>query len=99
MYQAVKEESGERGWVPVGHLFLYRVSVLLMKTPKSWYIGKIAQTTPPGAPATPSTSGAPNHLNTASLSLDSDASNGSLQPQVSPMSSAFPPLQSRAAVA
>ncbi|GJE91066.1 hypothetical protein PsYK624_072140 [Phanerochaete sordida] len=74
---AVKEETGDRGWVP------------------SWYIGKVP--TPAGAPATPSSSGG-HHFNSATLSLDGDAS-GSQQAQVSPMSSAFPPLQSQARAA
>jgi hypothetical protein len=63
---AVKEEGGDRGWVP------------------SWFIGKAASNS--GAPATPNT--APSQLNST---LDAD-SGGS---QVSPMSSAFPPVQTR----
>ncbi|KAL4266880.1 Adaptor for signal transduction [Pleurotus pulmonarius] len=62
---AVKEESGDRGWVP------------------SWFIGKVST-----APATPNTSG-PNGNNP----LD----DGIGQPQVSPMSSAFPSVQSKTA--
>jgi len=64
---AVKEEGGDRGWVP------------------SWFIGKVANLTG-GAPQTPSTTSAPNLL--ASSATDPEAPN---QPQVSPMSSAFPP--------
>ncbi|PSR76158.1 hypothetical protein PHLCEN_2v8656 [Hermanssonia centrifuga] len=77
---AVKEESGDRGWVP------------------SWYIGKVPA---PGAPATPSTSGAPQNFSSGTLSLEGDprfagdVSGSGQQPQVSPMSSAFPPIQSR----
>ncbi|TCD67590.1 Protein ste50 [Steccherinum ochraceum] len=80
---AVKEESGDRGWVP------------------SWFIGKVPTTS--GVPMTPSTSGAPisNQLGSATVSLDAGFSgdvpgpvNG--QPaQVSPMSSAFPPMATR----
>jgi protein STE50 len=75
--QAVKEENGDRGWVP------------------SWYIGKVPA--PAGAPATPSTSGTPHHFNSTTLSLDGDtsASSNGQQAQVSPMSSAFPPLQAQ----
>jgi len=75
---AVKEETGDRGWVP------------------SWYIGKVPTAT--GAPATPSSSGA-HHFNSATLSLDGDTSGSSHHTQVSPMSSAFPPLQSQARAA
>ncbi|KAG5639096.1 hypothetical protein H0H81_007040 [Sphagnurus paluster] len=63
---AVKEDGGDRGWVP------------------SWFIGKVGQ--PPNVPGTPSSS-IPSHLHSAS----EDAS----QPQVSPMSSAFPTTQTR----
>ncbi|KAI0091726.1 hypothetical protein BDY19DRAFT_983959 [Irpex rosettiformis] len=66
---AVKEESGDRGWVP------------------SWYIGKMP---PSGAPATPSTSSAPHHF-----PLEPGDGSGSQQAQVSPMSSAFPLIQTR----
>ncbi|OCH87509.1 hypothetical protein OBBRIDRAFT_759549 [Obba rivulosa] len=79
---AVKEESGERGWVP------------------SWYIGKVP--TPPGAPQTPSTSGPSHGLSVAYGESDSQyapAGSTSQQPQVSPMSSAFPPMQTRSAAA
>ncbi|KDQ27001.1 hypothetical protein PLEOSDRAFT_1066280 [Pleurotus ostreatus PC15] len=62
---AVKEESGDRGWVP------------------SWFIGKVST-----APATPNTSG-PNNP----MTID----DGISQPQVSPMSSAFPSVQSKTA--
>lgn len=62
---AVKEEGGDRGWVP------------------SWFIGKVA---PAGnVPPTPNTSVPPH---------GSDDAN---QSQVSPMSSAFPTVQTRAA--
>lgn len=74
---AVKEESGDRGWVP------------------SWFIGKVPTTL--GAPQTPSTSGAPNTLSAyteGDSRYGSDSSVGQ-QPQVSPMSSAFPPMQTR----
>ncbi|KIP10010.1 hypothetical protein PHLGIDRAFT_28697 [Phlebiopsis gigantea 11061_1 CR5-6] len=68
---AVKEESGDRGWVP------------------SWFIGKVP--TVPGGPATPSSS-APPHA----IPLEGDVSVTSVQQvQVSPMSSAFPPLQAQ----
>ncbi|RDB23537.1 Protein STE50 [Hypsizygus marmoreus] len=63
---AVKEEGGDRGWVP------------------SWFIGKVPQ--PGNAPPTPS-SGVPSHLHNPS-----DDTN---QAQVSPMSSAFPSMQTR----
>ncbi|TFK51710.1 hypothetical protein OE88DRAFT_1658295 [Heliocybe sulcata] len=67
---AVKEEGGDRGWVP------------------SWYIGKVSAT---GAtPATPSTSNPP--AITAGLEVLADSNAGSQQNQVSPMSSAFPPV-------
>jgi len=65
---AVKEEGGDRGWVP------------------SWFIGKVANATA-GAPPTPSTTQAPNVLASSSMTVDAEAN----QPQVSPMSSAFPP--------
>ncbi|THU91525.1 hypothetical protein K435DRAFT_780687 [Dendrothele bispora CBS 962.96] len=66
---AVKEDGGDRGWVP------------------SWFIGKVA---PAGnVPPTPSTSVPPNN---SSGNLDDGVSG---QPQVSPMSSAFPPQQTR----
>ncbi|KAH8093779.1 hypothetical protein BXZ70DRAFT_897267 [Cristinia sonorae] len=75
---AVKEDTGDRGWVP------------------SWFIGKVPTVT--GVPATPSSSGAPHNFNQASMSLDAgfggDVS-GNQQAQVSPMSSAFPPMQTR----
>ncbi|KZT27806.1 hypothetical protein NEOLEDRAFT_1239967 [Neolentinus lepideus HHB14362 ss-1] len=70
---AVKEEGGDRGWVP------------------SWYIGKISAT---GAtPATPSTSHPPAIIS-SSMTLDAmaDSNTASQQLQVSPMSSAFPPV-------
>ncbi|KAH9935908.1 uncharacterized protein BXZ73DRAFT_45294 [Epithele typhae] len=70
---AVKEDTGDRGWVP------------------SWFIGKVPSSG--GTPATPNASTAPN------LTVgDADASYRDLtgqQAQVSPMSSAFPPIQSR----
>ncbi|CAL1714792.1 unnamed protein product [Somion occarium] len=78
---AVKEESGDRGWVP------------------SWYIGKVP--TQSGVPPTPSTSGAPHNLTSASYSMDGDSrfnTDAIQQAQVSPMSSAFPPMQRTAAV-
>ncbi|KAF9462929.1 hypothetical protein BDZ94DRAFT_1219040 [Collybia nuda] len=58
---AVKEEGGDRGWVP------------------SWFIGKLAPTG--NVPPTPGS--VPSHL--------VNASDDTNQPQVSPMSSAFPP--------
>ncbi|KAJ7132134.1 protein kinase regulator [Mycena epipterygia] len=64
---AVKEEGGDRGWVP------------------SWFIGKVAT-----GPATPSTSVPP---------LTSSIMDDSSQAQVSPMSSAFPAVQSSRSVA
>lgn len=66
---AVKEDGGDRGWVP------------------SWFIGKVGQ--PGNVPPTPSTS-VPPHLHSHS----EDAN----QPQVSPMSSAFPTTQTRLTV-
>ncbi|OBZ74106.1 hypothetical protein A0H81_06013 [Grifola frondosa] len=77
---AVKEESGDRGWVP------------------SWFIGKVP--TNSGAPATPSTSGTSNNLSASLTDQEARYTNdvvpGSVQQaQVSPMSSAFPPIQSR----
>ncbi|CCL99670.1 uncharacterized protein FIBRA_01691 [Fibroporia radiculosa] len=76
---AVKEETGDRGWVP------------------SWFIGKVPTTA--GAPQTPSTSSAPNTLTASYGEGDSRYGNDSLlqQNQVSPMSSAFPPMQTRTA--
>ncbi|KAG6890968.1 hypothetical protein C0992_011727 [Termitomyces sp. T32_za158] len=66
---AVKEDGGDRGWVP------------------SWFIGKVGQ---PGAvPVTPNGS-TPSHLHSSS----EDA----MQPQVSPMSSAFPTSHARLTV-
>ncbi|GLB41728.1 putative protein kinase regulator [Lyophyllum shimeji] len=66
---AVKEDGGDRGWVP------------------SWFIGKVGQ--PGNVPPTPSTS-VPPHAQS-----HSDDPN---QPQVSPMSSAFPTAQTRLTV-
>ncbi|KAF5373351.1 hypothetical protein D9615_007469 [Tricholomella constricta] len=66
---AVKEDGGDRGWVP------------------SWFIGKVGQ--PGNVPPTPNSS-IPTHLHSAS----EDAN----QPQVSPMSSAFPTVQTRLTV-
>ncbi|KAI0367034.1 hypothetical protein BV20DRAFT_1055190 [Pilatotrama ljubarskyi] len=73
---AVKEETGDRGWVP------------------SWFIGKVPSSS--GTPATPSASTA---LNISSTDQDPRLNDlaTSQQAQVSPMSSAFPPIQSRAA--
>ncbi|KAJ7113696.1 hypothetical protein C8R43DRAFT_1039768 [Mycena crocata] len=65
---AVKEEGGDRGWVP------------------SWFIGKVAT-----GPATPSTSVPPP--------LTSSMMDDTNQAQVSPMSSAFPAVQSSRSVA
>ncbi|KAJ6496772.1 hypothetical protein DFH09DRAFT_1204978 [Mycena vulgaris] len=65
---AVKEEGGDRGWVP------------------SWFIGKVAT-----GPATPSTSVPPP--------LTSSIVDDTSQAQVSPMSSAFPAVQSSRSVA
>ncbi|KAJ6581177.1 hypothetical protein B0H19DRAFT_1207210 [Mycena capillaripes] len=64
---AVKEEGGDRGWVP------------------SWFIGKVAT-----GPATPSTAIPP---------LTSAIMDDTNQAQVSPMSSAFPAVQSSRSVA
>ncbi|KAJ7746855.1 protein kinase regulator [Mycena maculata] len=64
---AVKEEGGDRGWVP------------------SWFIGKVAT-----GPATPNTSAPP---------LTSSIMDDANQAQVSPMSSAFPAVQSSRSVA
>ncbi|KZT65738.1 hypothetical protein DAEQUDRAFT_676212 [Daedalea quercina L-15889] len=73
---AVKEETGDRGWVP------------------SWFIGKVP--TQVGGPQTPSTSGAPHQLSASYAEGDSRYTNdSSQQTQVSPMSSAFPPMQTR----
>ncbi|KAM5532372.1 hypothetical protein V8D89_013966 [Ganoderma adspersum] len=74
---AVKEETGDRGWVP------------------SWFIGKVPTSASGNTPATPSVSTGPG------LTADApDASYtlaGTQAAQVSPMSSAFPPIQSRTA--
>ncbi|KAI0653403.1 hypothetical protein C8Q70DRAFT_1048454 [Cubamyces menziesii] len=75
---AVKEETGDRGWVP------------------SWFIGKVP--TSSGTPATPNAITAPNLTAPDQETRYNDLSS-SQQAQVSPMSSAFPPIQSRAAVA
>ncbi|KAI0027479.1 hypothetical protein K488DRAFT_81113 [Vararia minispora EC-137] len=65
---AVKEDGGDRGWVP------------------SWYIGKIASSAQtPATPAQPSA-----NTTSASIGVD-DSSTAMPPPQVSPMSSAFPP--------
>ena len=77
----MKEDTGDRGWVP------------------SWFIGKVPAAS--GVPATPSTSGNPNNYGSASLPMEGDSrfandATGQLQQaQVSPMSSAFPPMQTR----
>ncbi|EJF64222.1 hypothetical protein DICSQDRAFT_100982 [Dichomitus squalens LYAD-421 SS1] len=74
---AVKEDTGDRGWVP------------------SWFIGKVP--TSSGTPATPSAATAPG--------LTADAQEApynllsSQAAQVSPMSSAFPPIQTRTTTA
>ncbi|KAF5316032.1 hypothetical protein D9619_006350 [Psilocybe cf. subviscida] len=69
---AVKENGGDRGWVP------------------SWFIGKVS---PAGATAgTPPTPGYNMQHSNASSNMEDG------QNQVSPMSSAFPPVQSRTAV-
>ncbi|KAK7031426.1 hypothetical protein R3P38DRAFT_2773966 [Favolaschia claudopus] len=68
---AVKEEGGDRGWVP------------------SWFIGKVAT-----GPATPSTG-----LPTATLTSSMMGGDDSSQAQVSPMSSAFPAVQTGRSVA
>ncbi|KAJ7918796.1 hypothetical protein B0H13DRAFT_1991729 [Mycena leptocephala] len=65
---AVKEEGGDRGWVP------------------SWFIGKVAT-----GPATPNTAVPPP--------LTSSIMDDTSQAQVSPMSSAFPAVQSSRSVA
>ncbi|KAG6867995.1 hypothetical protein C0993_008602 [Termitomyces sp. T159_Od127] len=85
---AVKEDGGDRGWVPVSRPgFSCFREVLMESLPQSWFIGKVGQ---PGAiPATPNSSN-PSHLHSSS----EDA----IQPQVSPMSSAFPTNQTRLTV-
>ncbi|KAF9005981.1 hypothetical protein BDQ17DRAFT_1540607 [Cyathus striatus] len=65
---AVKEDGGDRGWVP------------------SWFIGKVSNSN--HVPPTPNTS----TLTSSSNALNYDDPN---QSQVSPMSSAFPPVQTR----
>ncbi|TFK39959.1 hypothetical protein BDQ12DRAFT_518668 [Crucibulum laeve] len=65
---AVKEEGGDRGWVP------------------SWFIGKVSASG--NVPPTPG-SGVPAN------SSHSPAFDDATQTQVSPMSSAFPPVQTR----
>lgn len=79
---AVKEDSGDRGWVPVSHLYYPGCSLLDVHLRQSWYIGKVATN---GPPMTPSTTHGPSMTN---MTLDGDASNMTTQP--SPMSSAFP---------
>ncbi|KAI8996541.1 hypothetical protein BD414DRAFT_409446 [Trametes punicea] len=74
---AVKEETGDRGWVP------------------SWFIGKVPSSS--GTPATPSASTAPN-LSVGDQEARQNDLSTSQQAQVSPMSSAFPPIQSRTGV-
>lgn len=75
--QAVKEETGDRGWVP------------------SWFIGKVPAQ--PGGPQTPSTSGAPPQLSASYTEGDASRFGADAvgQAQVSPLSSAFPPMQTR----
>ena len=73
-YQAVKEESGDRGWVP------------------SWFIGKVPSSS--GTPATPSVANGPT-INAGEQEASYSHLINSQQAQVSPMSSAFPPIQSR----
>ncbi|TFK94152.1 hypothetical protein K466DRAFT_593821 [Polyporus arcularius HHB13444] len=72
---AVKEESGDRGWVP------------------SWFIGKVPSSS--GTPATPSVANGPT-INAPEQEASYSHLIGSQQAQVSPMSSAFPIIQSRA---
>ncbi|KAI0041049.1 hypothetical protein FA95DRAFT_1501961 [Auriscalpium vulgare] len=72
---AVKEDGGDRGWVP------------------SWYIGKVSSSSgTPATPAGPPTSVALDESPSANISAIS------IQAQVSPMSSAFPPQARTAAV-
>ena len=63
---------------------------------QSWFIGKVP--TSSGTPATPNAITAPNLTAPDQETRYNDLSS-SQQAQVSPMSSAFPPIQSRAAVA
>jgi len=73
---AVKEDTGDRGWVP------------------SWFIGKVPTA---NTPATPNPSMMSSNLST-SVAIDAEAGNGGgniTGLQVSPMSSAFPPMQGR----
>lgn len=77
---AVKEDTGDRGWVP------------------SWFIGKVPTV---NAPATPNPSVASSNLST-STAVDAEAGSGgggTAGVQVSPMSSAFPPMQGRTSAA
>lgn len=91
--QAVKEDGGDRGWVPVRLRFSYLWSSTNHPCPyQSWFIGKVP--TPGTVPPTPSTSSAPALSSGPSVSLDTEGAN---QNQVSPMSSAFP-VQHRSGV-
>jgi bZIP factor len=81
--QAVKEEGGDRGWVPVGLSDVLSSPRPTYTTIQSWFIGKVSNT-----PATPSSGVPPNLINSSM-----DESNGGSQ--VSPMSSAFPPVPNR----
>ena len=84
--QAVKEEGGDRGWVPVNDSFT-NVIISDSHCVQSWFIGKVSTPTG-GAPPTPSATHAQNLLASSSMTVDAETPN---QPQVSPMSSAFPP--------
>jgi hypothetical protein len=87
--QAVKEDGGDRGWVPVRPIGITR-SHNHSCLSQSWFIGKAAtpstntSTNPPQTPAT----------SVQQVQATSDDMVG--HSQVSPMSSAFPTMQTRA---
>ncbi len=86
--QAVKEDGGDRGWVPVRSVGITR-SHNHSCLSQSWFIGKVA--TPTNAstntPQTPA-------ISVQQTQVTSDDTVG--HSQVSPMSSAFPTVQTRA---
>lgn len=77
--QAVKEDGGDRGWVPVSGSSMLSPDLSNRNYPQSWFIGKVTASGP--VPATPNTGMSAHGLMSEELG----------QNQVSPMSSAFPP--------
>lgn len=96
----MKEDGGDRGWVPVSSFFFDIESSLLKVILQSWFIGKV-QSVGHGVGQVPPTPSVSTANSSTTVALDSDfryassdaggVSFGSHGNQVSPMSSAFPP--------